>query len=135
MLYIEKNNNPKLPEELHEIHNVCVNLYDQIFEVLDSKELVETRFTYNPQTHILVDELESKEIHIIEWLKKNELNNEIYELVVKELSRAIVADLSKFIYHALNAAKKGHMSVAYGLLRKPLTDELLILEQLAYDPK
>ncbi len=39
------------------------------------------------------------------------------------------------MYEALRCAKKGKMTVAYALVRKPLTDELFILEQLLVDKK
>lgn len=134
MIYIEENTISKLPKTHHKNHNLCVLLYDQLLNVLDKEQLTKTNFDYDPKTQILINELRNKEVNILDWLKENNLNKSILEFLEKEITRAVSADFSKYIYHALNAAQMGQMTVAYSLLRKPLTDELLILEQLLNDP-
>ncbi|HXD92860.1 MAG TPA: hypothetical protein VNX01_06570, partial [Bacteroidia bacterium] len=39
-----------------------------------------------------------------------------------------------FFFESISNAKRGKMTVAYALFRKPFMDELLILEQLLFDP-
>lgn len=41
-----------------------------------------------------------------------------------------MADMINFIFESLNCARKGKVAVAYSMLRRPFTDELLLLEQL-----
>jgi len=138
MLYIEKDASSKLPEKYRPINNICAIIYDQITEIFvleNYKSLQRTKFDYDREKHILIDELENEEIHIIDWLKENELTDEIVEFLVKHLTLSINSDLANFIYEALSCAQRGKMTVAYALLRKPFTDELLLLEQLLNDPK
>ncbi|MEP6262822.1 MAG: hypothetical protein ABJ092_14695 [Gillisia sp.] len=138
MIYIEKGTASKLPEKYHSINNICAIIYDQITEIFAAKnyeELKYTNFNYDRENHILVDEFEKKEIHILDWLKENNKNDEISDFLSKHLTLSISSDFSNFIYEALSCAQRGKMTVAYALLRKPFTDELLLLEQILNDPK
>jgi hypothetical protein len=45
----------------------------------------------------------------------------------------LLEDLVDFISESLNACKNGKFSVSYALLRKPMLDELLMLEQILND--
>lgn len=137
MLYIEEGEETKLPEKYRRINNICAIMYDQITEVFaDQKydDLKSTKFTYDRKNHILVDELENKKINVLDWLKENNLNDDISNFLNKHLTLAISSDIANFIYESLSCAQRGKMTVAYALLRKPFTDELLILEQLLIDP-
>ncbi|MGB3152013.1 MAG: hypothetical protein WBB27_15255, partial [Maribacter sp.] len=66
----------------------------------------------------------------LDWLKTNGLNDEIRQVLVKHVTMSVLADFVNFIFESLSCAMRGKMSVAYALLRKPLTDELLIFEQI-----
>ncbi|PTX43439.1 Zn finger protein HypA/HybF involved in hydrogenase expression [Christiangramia gaetbulicola] len=136
MLYIQEGAESKLPENYRRINNICAIMYDQITEVFaDQKydDLKSTKFTYDRENHILVDELEDKKINVLDWFKENNLNEDISNFLIKHLTLSISSDIANFIYESLSCAQRGKMTVAYALLRKPFTDELLILEQLLID--
>jgi len=69
----------------------------------------------------------------LDALKKLGLTQELEVVVTKHVTMSIIADLVNFIYESIIIAQKGKLSVAYALLRKPLTDQLLILEQIVAD--
>ena len=136
MLYIEKNEDVPLPKKFHTSNNICAIIYDQLTEILTDdyyKPMTTTGFKYDKKTQKLTKEFDRGEIHVLEWLKINELNNEIVIALTKHITMSILSDFVNFMYESLNCAKKGKLAVAYSLLRKPLTDELLILEQLLND--
>lgn len=137
MLYIEKGEKSDLPLKHQKANNICAHIYDQLVEIFESRDYKAMHvgeYKVDHSQHILLKEIENNEIHILDWLKKNNLDKELTDLLVKRLTVSIVEDFVHFMYESLSSAKKGKMSVAYALLRKPFTDELLILEQLLFDP-
>lgn len=138
MIFIEDKEKTILPKKYHRINNLCAIVYDQLTEIFkheNYKDLKSWTITFDYEKQILIPEFRKGEIHAFEWLKANELNDELVVLLTKNLSLAIISDFVNFMYESLSNAKRGKFTVAYALLRKPLTDELLILEQLLYDPK
>lgn len=137
MIFIEAKEKVPLPKRYHKINNLCSIIYDQITEIFKGGnycELYGTTFEPDKNTHILVEELFQDKIHTLDWFKANELNTELTTVLAKHITLSIVSDFVNFMYESLSNAKRGKMTVAYALLRKPLLDELLILEQLLYDP-
>ncbi len=135
VLYIEEGDDILLPKKYHRINNICAIIYDQLTEIYNEysyDELTKTTLKFTEDS-ILVEELKSKKIDALDWLKQNNLNDEIVSVLTKQLIRYIVSDFLNFMFESMNCAKKGKMTVAYALLRKPITDELLILEQLLVD--
>lgn len=136
MLYISKGDEVILPKRYHRINNLCAIVYDQLTEILVDKnydELKVTSISFDKKEKSVIDQLKDRNLHALDWLKKNNLNDELATVLTKHITLSILSDFVSFMYESLNCAKKGKMSVAYALLRKPLTDELLILEQLLYD--
>lgn len=137
MIHITEDEEVLLPKRYHKLNNFCAILYDQITEIFSDenyKDLTTTNIDIAGAKQ-LSEELRRGEIHALEWLKTNNLDDELAEVLGKHLTMSIAFDFVNFMYESLNCAKKGKMTVAYALLRKPLTDELLILEQLLKDPK
>ena len=81
------------------------------------------------------ENFDENKIHILDWLKTNQRNDELETVLTKHIALSVVSDFVNFIFESLHCAQKGKMIVAYALLRKPFTDELLILEQLLIDRK
>ena len=132
MIYIEKDDKVLLPKKYHFVHNTCVIIYDLIGEIIKSptyKELTATSIKLEKGDKEIVDRLD-RDIHVLDWLKATGRKDQISIVLGKHVLCSIISDLCSFIYESLNCARKGKMSVAYSLLRKPLTDELLLLEQL-----
>lgn len=135
VLYIKKSEKINLPKRYRKVNNICALIYDQLTEIYkleNYSNLSETEII-RPKHEKFKDEFESGELHALDWLKENEGTSELTEVITKHLVMSITSDFINFIYESLRCAKNGKMTVAYALLRKPLTDELLILEQLLID--
>ncbi|MCP9612138.1 hypothetical protein [Coprobacter tertius] len=140
-VYIEisKDEDVKLPKEYHKIHNLCAILYDQLSEIYTDelyKELFVTGFSFKDKKELdSLNSIKEQGTHILDWLNNTGKQNELEIVLSKHLITALVFDMLNFIFESLFCAKRGKMTVAYALLRKPFTDELLILEQLLVDRK
>jgi hypothetical protein len=136
-IYIDDNEQTFLPKKYRSVNNICAVIYDQLTEIYkrsNYSDLKRGDVKLDKKTQKLVKELETGEIHILEWLKENELNDELTTVLTKHITMSIVSDFLNFVFESLSNAKRGKMTVAYALLRKPFMDELLILEQLLFDP-
>lgn len=136
MLYIEENEKLILPKRYHLNHNICVIIHDLIAEILklnSYKDLRATSINLSKDEQNEIDKFNNDEVPILTWLESKGFKDEIEIVLSKQLLTRIVEDFCHFIFESLSCAKKGKMSVAYTLLRKPLTDELLLLEQLLID--
>lgn len=132
ILAIEKGEDVLLPKRYHKINNLCAIIYDQLTEIYvasNYKDLTKTIINFNSNMKF-IKEFRKGTLHPLDWLKQNELNEEIEIIITKQILLALVHDFISFIFESMDCAKHGKMSVAYALLRKPFTDELLILEQL-----
>ena len=133
MLYINEGDEIPLDKKFHKIHNLCAIVYDQLTEIFSQENystLNSTKFNIDKDNDVDVEKFENREIHALDWLKTNGLNDEIRQVLVKHVTMSVLADFVNFIFESLSCAMRGKMAVAYALLRKPLTDELLIFEQI-----
>ncbi|WP_281225466.1 hypothetical protein [Flavobacterium aquiphilum] len=124
-----------IPEKYIKVNNICAVIYDQLTEVYKEKNyknLFQTSITGENAIKFMEETKKSK-IHALDWLKSQNLTIEIELVVSKQILSAVTSDLINFIFESMHAAKRGKMTVAYALLRKPFADELFILEQLLID--
>lgn len=133
VLYIEKNQKVKLPDKFVGTNNICAIIYDQLTEIYNFD-------LYNELRETTIDtskgnDFDNEKTHIIDWLQSNEKNEELELVLTKHILLSVVSDFVNFIFESLKCAQKGKITVAFAMLRKPLTDELLILEQLFVDRK
>lgn len=138
MILIKKGDKVFLPRDYHFINNVCAHLYDLIGEVITDDyylNMANTDVEFNDANDKLKELINDDSIHSLDALLKAGRNDEIEIIVTKHVLMSIIADFSNFIYESIIIAQKGKMSVAYALLRKPFTDQLLILEQILVDRK
>lgn len=134
MILIEDGENVKLSGKYHKINNLCAFIYDQMTEIYVDKNYNKLNYTKFNLTTELVGDFDSKKEQILEFLKEKGLNDELTIILTKHITLSVLSDMLNFIYESLSCAKKGKMTVAYALLRKPFTDELLILEQILHNP-
>jgi phage FluMu protein Com len=137
ILAIEENEEIPLPKKYHKINNLCAIIYDQLTELYTEenyKDLNSTVVNFK-KGQSKVNELKKKKINPLEWLEENELTDDIEIIVSKQILMAVTSDFINFVFESLYTAKRGKMTIAYALLRKPITDLLFILEQLLVDRK
>ncbi|RBL90037.1 hypothetical protein DF182_26565 [Chitinophaga flava] len=91
-----------------------------------NQDFAKTTFDFSHLDKSKLKELESCQTNTLDWLKNAGLDDELVTTLVKHVTMSVLSDLVNFLYESISNAQKGKMSVAYALLRKPLTDELLI---------
>lgn len=124
-----------LPDKFVFIHNYCFFLHDLMVDIIkdgekNNKFSVEVKL--NPDEKELFTHLYGEELY--GWMKTHNHIDEADTLTYKQIFVATLSDFLQFIYNSLKASEKGHLAVTYSLLRKPLKDNLFILENLISDP-
>lgn len=135
MLYIESDEETVLPVRYRPANNICAVVYDLLAEISISeiyKPFSVTTVQF-PEGENIQDAFDKEKEHIIDYLGKNNYKNELTDILTKHVTLSVLSDLLHFIYESLSCAKKGKMTVAYSLLRKPFKDELFLLESLLVD--
>jgi hypothetical protein len=69
-----------------------------------------------------------------DWLTANGYASQLREATYKHVILALLSDFCHFVFEALGCARKGKLTVAYSLLRKPFKDNLFYFEWLLADP-
>lgn len=133
MLIIEKGEHTALPKTYHTVHNICAYLYDHMTEVIS--DFYYLSMAHTPFDPPLPPEAGNDDFDHLDYLAKHGRHDELEIVVTKHLVMSMIGDMANFLYESLRIAKSGKMSVAYALLRKPFTDQLLIFEQLLIDRK
>lgn len=125
-----------LPEEFEFSHLFSFFLHDQLVETLKSAEnadVFNSIIHFKDESHVSVVEGMSGEDFIL-WLEKNGYKEEVLILYYKQLCAALLSDFLHFIYESLKCSRKGKLTVAYALLRKPLKENLFYMEWLLARP-
>jgi len=71
---------------------------------------------------------------IMEWMKSNGYEKEMYELNRRHILCSLVADFCHYMFESFVCASKMKIAVAYALLRKPLRDNLAYIEWMRVNP-
>jgi hypothetical protein len=135
MLIIEKDSNVKLPKKFHIANNICAYMYDHLTEVLTDpyySQMRETPIEFG-KDEAFKQAVKENKVHILDSLKTFNKTAKIENVLVKHLVMSIISDMTSFIYESIKISQKGKMSVSFALVRKPFTDQLLILEQILVD--
>lgn len=126
-----------LPDHLQSSHELCLFLHDELLysvqggEAADgfSIELSMESVTELEEIGALTGEA------LWSWLEEHG-HTEVTDALTMALGfRAVVVDLCLFLLEALRASEQRKMTVAFSLLRKPLTEHLYYLEWLLSDPE
>lgn len=135
VLAITPNEQIFLPKCYHRIQDICAVIYDQLTEIYKEKNYQDLYHTESilDGSETGMDELNKNKIHAIDWLTWNNKNKDLELILTKHIILSITSDFINFVFESLYCAKRGKITVAYALIRKPFTDELLILEQLLYN--
>lgn len=116
-------------------HDLCFLIHDIMVQLLHSAE---SQKAFNQTFDLTEDEaksLESTEKHIIEWLEENQMYQESSLVIRSTVLPALLSDMMHCIYEALQASKKGKLTISYMLIRKPLQESLFVLESMVLDRK
>lgn len=64
----------------------------------------------------------------IEYLRKHGYAKVVNKLLYRHMLFSLISDYNLYIYDAISCASKKHFGTAFTLLRKPLKDDLLLIE-------
>lgn len=121
-----------IPEKYRMLHNYIFKLHDTLTKIIIE---IERRGLNSFEFSIKDREIENiKDEDMWKWLKANGYDNVLKDLIGKQVFMGVLADMCHFLYEALTCSERGKLTVTYALLRKPLKDNLLILEWLLSDP-
>jgi hypothetical protein len=122
-----------LPQEFDVAHDFCFVLHDLMANALVYGEragLFVTRLPLKGEDDARA--LEEAE-DIFKWLEEHRSAEERLAILTKSVFPAVFSDALHFIYEALETSRKGKLGVSYALLRKPLQENLFILEAIVLD--
>lgn len=125
-----------LPKKFIFSHDYCFFLHDQLVEALKSGEkanIFSGSIKFKKKKHAKqIEGLSGEEL--ISWFEDNGYKADVYFLYYKQICAALLSDYLHFIYEALQCSRKGKLTVAYALLRKPFKENLFYLEWLLARP-
>jgi len=124
-----------LPDKYQFKHNFVYFLYNILAKIVKTGEntgVFQYAFELKDSNDLKAIENLPKE-SIIDFLQKNGYETEANELIKRQIFDAVLSDFLQFIDNALLTSEKAQLSVTFALLRKPLKDNLLILEWILAD--
>ena len=123
-----------LPNYLVSAHNLCFLNHDVLVELLRSGEeagIFSQKFAFS-------DEVDRQQFEaaddVFTWFENTGRTAERSEVLKRIVFPALLSDFLHFIYEALESSRKAKLNVAYALIRKPIQENLFLLEVIAADP-
>jgi hypothetical protein len=125
--------NTHLPDEYKIAHELCFKVHDVMAQLLLSGRRASAfyiRFKFKDEADKLSFE-QADDIFL--WLEQTRRDDERVALIVNTVFPAILSDMLHCLYEALETSRKGKLTIAYMLLRKPIQESLYVLESIALD--
>lgn len=123
-----------LPREFTHGHDFAFLLHDILVELLRSGEehnIFNTALEFkDDEDRIAFEQAEN----LFVWLQNSRRFEDRANILRVTVFPAILSDMLHFIYAALENSRKAKLTVTYALLRKPLQENLFIMESIARDP-
>ena len=126
----------RVPVEVRPAWEISTFMLNQLSEALSSgttAKIFHVTFDFKNPDHVrTIDGFSSEQV--IEWMKANGYEDEVYELTLKSICTALAHDLLEFAGAAVLASLDGRLTVAHALLRKPFKENLFYIEWILADP-
>jgi hypothetical protein len=127
-----------LPKKFEYCHDFAFFLHDILAHMVvqgEKEKLFNVKFEFSSKKDAKkFEQLNMSGESLWNWLDHNNYSWVTEQLAAKQCLVALLSDFCQYIYESLICSKKGKLSVAYSLLRKPLKDNLFYLEWLFADP-
>lgn len=123
-----------LPPEFVAAHTFSFVLHDIMVEVLRSGEehgIFNTIVKFDDESDKRAFE---QSVDVFDWLDSKQKLTERADILRVVVFPAVLSDMLHFVYEALECSRKAKLDVTYALLRKPLQENLFVLESIARDP-
>jgi len=134
IIYMDEDNHDFLPKYLVPSHNLYFLNHDILVKLLCAWE----EAGISLQKFTFYDDNDRQEFNcandVFDWLENTGRESERSEFLKKVVFPALLSDFLHFIYEALVNSRKAKLNVTYALLRKPIQENLFLLEIIATDP-
>lgn len=122
-----------LPKQFYRDHRFAFFLHDEIVHLLKHAESAEA-FNIHFDLKNMDDAEGIAHNNTVEFLHTHGEYEEVADAVFRmSATPALIADFCNFIYETLSCSKRGKLTNAYYQLRRPLKDNLFVLEWLLAD--
>jgi hypothetical protein len=124
--------NTSLPARHATAHDLCFTIHDVMTKLLicgRNASVFQMSFALQDEA----DRLAFEQMDVFEWLDMSGRVDERADLLVTTVFPAVLSDMLHFIYESLETSRKGKLTIAYALLRKPLQESLSLLEYVVVD--
>ena len=126
----------QIPRKFKFSHRYSWFLYNNItrsYNTLIKRKVFETGVTFK-RTNEMKEYLKLDKDESLNWLKQN-YPKKHSQIIFNTVIPYIIEDMLCHIYEALVNSEKGNLGITFTLLRKPLKDNLLIVEWFLYNYK
>jgi hypothetical protein len=130
---LRKNKSGHLPVKYDVAHDLCFVIHDLLAELLKSGiegNFFRTALEFDDDADRIAFE---KSSDIFVWLKENRRIEQRAQLLVTRVFPAVLSDTLHCIYEALESSRKGKLNITYMLIRKPIQENLFLLEAVVAD--
>jgi hypothetical protein len=120
-----------LPNEYLPGHELCFIIHDAMAQLLVSSEksgVYSATFEFLDEEDRLAFEAAED---VFDWFDRTDRVEEKSEFLRLTVFPALLSDALHFIYEALECSRKAKLNVAYALIRKPIQENLFVLESIA----
>lgn len=134
---MKRNNHIMINTKYYSQHNYLIYCNDVLVRWIkwfDEKNLSSVSIQFKDESEAQSFQ-NTAEADIMEWLKNNGYEQEMYELSRRHILCSLVTDFCHYMLESFTCASKMKPAVAYALLRKPLRDNLAYIEWLRVNPK
>lgn len=122
-----------MPDKFRLGYDVSMYMHDYLARLLvegQESKLFDTSFSVSGAE----EQPRQDEEDLLLWLERNGRHDVLGELLYKAVFPALLSDFCHFLFEALSCTRKGKLTVAFALLRKPLRESLHYMEWLLADP-
>lgn len=123
-----------LPASYDIAHDLCFVIHDILAQLLKSGEegnFFQTLISFQDDADRLSFE-EAEDIFV--WLEQTRRIEDRAAILTTTVFPAVLSDTLHCIYEALETSRKAKLNITYILLRKPLQENLFLLESMVLDP-
>ena len=126
----------KIPQHYDLAHGVAFKFHDELAKLvvdLESTGALWVNLDVSDEQRLQLESLEGEDLW--NWLESTGRTDILRDMTYRQVSAAVISDAAHFIFESLSACAKGKTAVAFSLLRKPLKENLLLLEWICGDPE
>jgi hypothetical protein len=125
--------NTRLPALHWQAHELCFAVHDILLQLLFSGRRA-SAFTTTLELRDEDDRLALERADdIFEWLEQTRRVDDRATILVTTVFPEVLGDMLHCFYEALETSRKGKLTIAFMLLRKPLQESLFLLETILVD--